>query len=1394
MSYHAFFLATRWGRREGGLNVFNTGLTNGAAEVLKGAGRCYCLTEGAHNRSAQGSVQLLTYEDRASPERTAEQICRAISESGETDTEVDVVIIGHDVHTGQLAIECTRLVGQRFRCGSAVVRHMHYRQYGGEKGVAAADLEAKAIVQEEIVDGADLVFAVGPLLTETTHGRSASGRSIVTLIPGAPRVTPKAENPEAAWQIFMSGRLGAADDRIKNATLAIEGLRAAYDARLQVSGPASARMGPRGTLRLFGSEDNDAAVERLRSRTGQFFDIVSHPYSEEEEAIFVALSDSHFAMMPSWHEGFGLTGWEAVCAGVPLICSRHSGLYQFLERSVWAQHPAVPKDSVFSVELVGRSPDGECRPEDIQSIATAILEFQRNAARAKAAALNLSEHLREHYTWAGCARTLIDALSWPLSSSMDWRDRQRVAARREPFVQPERIADDDLIKDALTIVREGRAFSEWQRICTALNLLSSRGKVWRGTQGMEALRDTQQISAGIEAILAGRGSYRAPVRISGELDVIWRLMGAASSVATTLAEFNALVGPELWKAITSDEFLVREFFYYSCRYSQDFPSEGEEILGRIRSLSAEQRREDSLQVRLGRLSGRFGALRALLEEDGILAEMPIAATTAGRVESLIRGESAVRLHPQLAADSLWLMPEVATSGVFGPLMTLDYIGELQGREAIPRRWRGDRRFEAAALLGSLPVGSLMDTLQQLAQDEDESLRWACLDLCFSRALRDRLSSGPSQFAPEDLRRRLGGIVDDAVRHGDGHPWVQREFLRLYSAEVADSRRNSAGFTLEDFPFSRRLLGSSIHEAEPIAAEALHPEVTAARTAAREKVKRILLVLPPIQIPETEGARSASYTTTPALGLGLIASALANAGHDVQLVDCHRFPDQVRQVIDRAASFDWLGLNVVLSTVRSAYQLIRQVRDRSLRPMIVVGGPAINLGAWRGGARVSEQTCWDFEVRGDGEHLLAQLVSFTDSDGPWPEIAGVSANLNNPLLAGRCAHWIYSTGPDGGSEAVGGWSPPVLIDRRFFRGEHGPYEPAPTRRLSGGHSEAHVVMSRGCDWNCNFCTERFSLSGGERRREVGSVLSELRRLGSSNRKIHVQFIDDNLLPQIARTQGDTVGRARCLDWAERFLSGLVEIRARTNPAMGWRGIFRIEDFLLYEQLIPDFIGQLRLSGCQMLAFGVEHGSEVRRQKLKGSTDLSNVDIQRLFSRLRSFEIDTKGYFILGGHKETEELGLETIHFAIESGVTLAYFALFKDFVKASNLLKRNAVTAAQTADEYLTYEQLWLDLDEMFAAGEVSDRHSPTASNEKSAVSGAAQGKIYRQLHKLGFSFSDLVKYNDYHSDAGTSGARTRELYYGDADAYANVVRRAYSSFYLRSSFVSDYRRLVARGY
>jgi glycosyltransferase involved in cell wall biosynthesis len=43
------------------------------------------------------------------------------------------------------------------------------------------------------------------------------------------------------------------------------------------------------------------------------------PYTDDRQQLYSELSRASVALMPSWHEGFGLVAWEAIAAGVPLI-------------------------------------------------------------------------------------------------------------------------------------------------------------------------------------------------------------------------------------------------------------------------------------------------------------------------------------------------------------------------------------------------------------------------------------------------------------------------------------------------------------------------------------------------------------------------------------------------------------------------------------------------------------------------------------------------------------------------------------------------------------------------------------------------------------------------------------------------------------------------------------------------------------------------------------------------------------------------------------------------------------------------------------------------------------------------------------------------------------------
>lgn len=1392
MRYFLISLATRWGRAEGGINVFNKDLISAVATTMSTEAKCVCFTGDAEDSCDDPNIRLITYEDRASAPVTAHQIVQLLGQ----EVQTEIVVLGHDVHTGELAIETCTELRKIFRgtVKSAVIRHMHYSQYSGFKGTPPSEVEQRTIRQSRLVDEADYVFAVGPLLTATAKGRYQ--KDVCALIPGAPLINVLEGPQESAWQVFMSGRLGGEDDRIKNTTLAIEGLIAGYQTIKRVGGSAAERFDPRGRFRLLGAQFGNDATNRLIERAGTHFEIEAIPYTNNEQHLYQILAKSHWAVMPSWHEGFGLSGWEAICTGVPLICSQHSGLFGLLQNHVFPKNVDVHRESIVPITLAGSGKGEPPSTKDIETVGDAVIEMSKTFDRRKADAIKLAKFLRQTYTWDRCARDFLDHLGWVLPSSVRWADRQRIADDR-PLDKP--LEDDKLVQHALKTADQGLIFAKWQSVCSALNILSRWGKIAKGPTAHKALTHLKQFSNALEDALPRRAG---PEHRMGDMDVVWRYLSAASSIAPTFAAFNALIKPALWKAISQDGFLLREFFYYSCRFALVIDGVTDDaMVSRLHSL-ADGLHSPSVQQRLGRLAARHATFYTALDEAGLLVKLPALQASMEEAQRVLKAPHSIGSmicdNPETAGAAVWLLAEGAIQSAHGPRLTIDFVEETQGTKFVARRWRGDKRYDLASLLSVLPAKSVLPVLATLSNDEDEGVRWACLDVIFSKSLRGRTDIrgvAPSEnLYATTLNAELGRIVDDAVAFDGSHPWLQREFLDLLSKELSRDGSIFRNFTLNDFPKSRMLLGRSIHN--PVSRGPLHPEVEEFKRTARQHCDRVLLVLPPIDQLDT--IHAASKTTTPPLGLGLVASSLLKAGHDVELADCHRFPALTELLADLADEYDWIGFNVVLSTAQSTLEIAAKIRERTSNPYIVIGGPIVNMGAWHAAGSRAHKDSWDFAIEGGNEETFGKLIETSRGEGPWTQVPGVSANAENTLLWNtHCAEWTSGLARAKQQERAPIWALQENLDRRVFIGNSGLYEPGKTRRINDSSVEAHVVMSRGCNWHCTFCTERLQLSGGERRRNVSSVVEELRGLAANYSDLRIQFIDDNLLPQIGSTD-KKVEIAEGVEWATVFLKELRDIYQNRKSDFGWRGIFRFDDFLAYErELGTPLIETLIASGCRMLAFGIEQGSERQRQRSKVS-DLTNDKILDVLSRLRAAGIATKGYFILGGSNETEISASETIEFALSCGVSLAYFAIYKDFVKAAHDLRANAVDAGSSAEKFLSYKQLWIDLDRLV----VPQQQDPNGSQSKLLQKLAAMGSIrpeevqmvYGELKKLGFNFADLVKYNDYHSDEGASAEILGRNALNNTELYFDTLRSAYLRFYLRPEFVNEYEKLISAGY
>ncbi|MGO7345320.1 hypothetical protein ACC713_33285 [Rhizobium johnstonii] len=156
MRYFLFSLATRWGRSEGGINVFNKDLISAIADSMSTEAKCICLTKSGSDVSDKKDVEVVQYRHFDSPLETAEQI-RDLIQRDASSQITQIIILGHDVHTGGLAIntchELRKLV--RFDTKSAIVRHMHYHQYAQYKGTPPPEAILRAEKQTRLVEEAD---------------------------------------------------------------------------------------------------------------------------------------------------------------------------------------------------------------------------------------------------------------------------------------------------------------------------------------------------------------------------------------------------------------------------------------------------------------------------------------------------------------------------------------------------------------------------------------------------------------------------------------------------------------------------------------------------------------------------------------------------------------------------------------------------------------------------------------------------------------------------------------------------------------------------------------------------------------------------------------------------------------------------------------------------------------------------------------------------------------------------------------------------------------------------------------------------------------------------------------------------------------------------------------
>ncbi len=337
-------------------------------------------------------------------------------------------------------------------------------------------------------------------------------------------------------------------------------------------------------------------------------------------------------------------------------------------------------------------------------------------------------------------------------------------------------------------------------------------------------------------------------------------------------------------------------------------------------------------------------------------------------------------------------------------------------------------------------------------------------------------------------------------------------------------------------------------------------------------------------PSTHHPHIFKHFKLPRLGSTILGTILKRAGHDVKVFIEEIQPPKMSDLQDA----DLVCLSTISSTAPQAYKVARQLREKGIP--VAIGGPHVTFMP----EEAAEEA--DYVFRGEAERSMVQFVEAVVSGKGIEKVPGLTFKRDGEIIHNEAVEAVCDLDevPDPDfSLLVGGI------------------------QLGWSNTVVPVQTSRGCPFNCSFCSVTKMFGRKMRYRSVGRVLDELERIG--NQRKHIFFYDDNF--------ATNHGRLR------EMLEGMLKRDLR----VGWSAQVRVD-----VARDPDLVRLMRRAGCETLYIGFESvNPETLVAYDKGQTAEEMEEAIRVFHRAR---IRLHGMFVLGADTDTVESVRETSRFA------------------------------------------------------------------------------------------------------------------------------------------------------
>ena len=360
-------LASEWSSSMGGLSTLNRKLAVLLAKqpqvnVTLLVPQTACSEEDKKSAS-QSNVTIQEAKMRTGYDDPLDWLC-----SPPSSLSIDV-IVGHGAKLGKQA----QFITESHRCKWVQMVHTAPEELGMYKEYpeAVAKGEKKNRVEVDLCKLADLVVAVGAKLRDaySYYLRSCQkSQDIIQLTPGTFdefKAVEQAAQEGEKFKVLTFGRGDPEDFELKGYDIAPKAL-----AKLEDNSYCLVFVGTP-------KRKQDEVKERLLESGIPKDQLIVREFIQSKEGLKELFCEVDLAIMPSRTEGFGLTGLEALSAGLPILVSGNSGFGHAL-RALPQGHSYVvesknPNDWAKAIASVRRKERAE-RLQDIQSLRTSYEE------------------------------------------------------------------------------------------------------------------------------------------------------------------------------------------------------------------------------------------------------------------------------------------------------------------------------------------------------------------------------------------------------------------------------------------------------------------------------------------------------------------------------------------------------------------------------------------------------------------------------------------------------------------------------------------------------------------------------------------------------------------------------------------------------------------------------------------------------------------------------------------------------------------------------------------------------------------------------------------------------------------------------------------------------------